>query len=40
MAIDGKRVPMSRHRTPIKIGRPVRIEVYVDRPSGVVVKNV
>jgi hypothetical protein len=27
MAIDGKRVPLSSHRTPIKIGRPVRIEV-------------
>jgi hypothetical protein len=40
MAIDGKRVPLSSHRTPIKIGRPVRIEVYVDRPSGVDVKNV
>jgi hypothetical protein len=40
MAIDDKRLPLSSHRTPIKIGRPVRIEVYVDRPSGVVVKNV
>jgi hypothetical protein len=40
IAIDGKRLPLSSHRTPIKIGRPVRIEVYVDRPSGVDVKNV
>jgi hypothetical protein len=40
MAIDGKRVPLSSHRTPVKIGRPVRIEVYVDRPSGLDVKNV
>jgi hypothetical protein len=40
LAIDGKRVPLSSHRTPIKIGRPVRIEVYVDRPSGIDVKNV
>jgi hypothetical protein len=40
MAIDGKRVAMSSHRTPIKIGRPVRIEVYLDRSSGVDVKNV
>jgi hypothetical protein len=40
MAIDGKRVPLSSHRTPIKIGRPVRIDVYIDRPSGVDVTNV
>lgn len=41
MAIDGKQVPLSfSRRTPIKIGRPVRIDVYVDRPSGVDVKNV
>lgn len=40
MAIDGKPVPLSSHRTPVKIGRPVRIEVYVDRPRGVDVKNV
>ena len=40
MVIDGKRVPLSSHRTPIKIGRPVRIQLYVDRPSGVEVKNV
>lgn len=40
MAIDGKRVPLSDRRTPIKIGRPVLIAVYIDRPSGVDVKNV
>jgi hypothetical protein len=40
MAIDGKRVPLSSHRTPIKIGRPGRIDVFVDRASGVDVKNV
>jgi len=40
MAVDGKRVPLSSRRTPIKIGRTIRIDVYIGRPNGVDVKNV
>lgn len=41
LALDGKPVPFApSRRTPVKIGRPVRIDVYIDPPTDVPVSDV